>query len=165
MHGRIFVIDTKEDMQNRGYFYEAPWECYEMVHFIPGCDYVVREGENRFKDNCMWFAEEYCLKFEEDIWLEQVETNGEESQVAVVKVAPLTEALKKEKLRRLERIKEELEKPDPDMWRIQYEAWTDSGFWFVIPEYRFGPEMELLQWLKKESPEEIFITEVFDYHI
>ena len=67
--------------------------------------------------------------------------------------------------KRIKRIKEEMQKSNPSMWQIHYAAWTDSGFWFVYPDYGFGPEMELLEWLERKPEKGIlYITKTYDYH-
>ena len=163
MHGRIFVLDT-EEMKKRGEPYECPWEDYKLVRFIPGCDYVQQQEESVFESDCKWFAEVYGLKLGEDIKIQEVELDGEKFKVAKIKVSSLVEALRKNKRERLEEIKREMQKPNPDMWRIHYTAWTDSDFWFVYPDYGFGPEMKLLEWIERERPGKVYITKTYDYH-
>jgi hypothetical protein len=88
-----------------------------------------------------------------------------------VSLEPFVASLKKERKKRIEQIRAELQKDSPDMWRIRYAAWDDSGFWFIIAfENGFMPEMGLLDYLEryhKYYPEDssILITSSYDYHI
>ena len=165
MHGRIFVVDTKEDMKKREYFYEAPWEDYKMADFIPGCDYVSKQEEDS-KSDFEWFATAYDLEVGQgkDIEMQEIGLEDEKFVVTQVKVKPLVEALKKEKESKLNEIRDELAKPVPNLWQIHYTAWSNSGFWFIYPDYGFGPEMELLDWRRNKKLEEIYITESYDFH-
>ena len=163
MHGRIFVIDTYRDIKKRGELYEPVWEEWEMARWIPGCDYVCES--DRFSEDCEWFAEIYHL----DGHMQRKVMYGQ--TVYEVSLEPFIASLKKQREKRIEKIRAELEKDPPDMWRIHYIAWSDSGFWFIIAsENSFTPEMGLLEYLERHHkyyPEvsSILITHSYDYHI
>ena len=157
MHGRIFVIDTNNLIQIRGgELYEPPWEPWEIKDWIPGCDYVVHKPE-MFEEDCQWFKQSYHL----DNHCSFIKHN-----VFEVAVEPILSALEGEKRRRLDLIRNELAKDNPDMWEIKHLAW-DSGFWFIIWDGSFGPEMDFLERLqiaRKEGLERLLIVRSYDYH-
>ena len=106
MHGRIFVVDT-EEMRKKGEPYECPWEDYEMARFIPCCDYVQRCEKESFESDSKWFASFYNLEFGpgKDVEICEIELSNGKFTVAQVKVKPLIEALKRNRLKRIKRIK------------------------------------------------------------
>ena len=163
MHGRIFVIDTYKGIQYRGGLYELPWEPWEMREWIPGCDYVTETED--FEEDCLWLADIYELQNNSGFVLYEDENFGER-KLFQIELEPFTRALQQNKQKRIEEVKAEIFKPNPDMWRIKHCAW-DSMFWFVW-EGHFEPEMGLLEhllWLKKKKKDtKILITESYDYH-
>jgi len=125
-----------------------------MARSIPGCDYVVRiEDVAQKEDSIQWFTEVF-------------------GKPDVIKPFPgwkagkLKETLKENKEERINKIIEIIEDGGP-LWSVYHHAWVDSVFWFVWPEYGFGPEMGLLEDFLVEVPNEeiLVITETYDYHI
>jgi len=163
MHGRIFVIDTYKGIQYRGGLYELPWEPWEMREWIPGCDYVT-ESED-FEKDCEWFKQYFHISDDQCSFVNLKDVDGETPAVFEVSVEPVLSTLREYKKRRLEEIKREIQKDDPDMWKIRWLAW-DSGFLFVW-EQSLDTEMgflEYLQRLKKENTEKILVIQSYDYH-
>jgi len=158
MHGRIFVIADENSLKKGDRF--CPFEESDMVDWILGCDYVVKESEKDFRESVNWLAKRFNL----EISIETKDSDGEKVPVGVLDqkgVKSLIQALEKDRKNRLKAVRDELEKEDPDMWRIAQLSYNDSAFYFVFDNSFFN-EMDFLY--QKEKEYSIFITESYDYH-
>ena len=164
MHGRIFVIVDEDSLKNGDRF--CPFEEHEMMDWIPACDYVLQESENDFKESIEWLSERFNLNLK----IELKDSDGEKVPVGVLGqdgVKSLIHALEEDRKNRLKAVKEELQKENPDVWRIAQLAYDDSAFYFVLSQGEFSNEMGFLESLKqfqKEYSGSLFITESYDYH-
>jgi len=164
MHGRIFVVIDENSLKNGDRF--CPFEESDMVNWIPGCDYVVQESERDFKESVNWLAERFNL----DLKIEVKDSDGEKVPVGVLGqdgVKSLIQALEEDRKNRLKAVRKELQKENPDVWKIAQLAYDDSAFYFVLSQGEFSNEMGFLESLKqfqKEYSGSLFITESYDYH-
>jgi len=165
MHGRIFVIVDEDSLKNGDRF--CPFVAADMVDWIPGCEYVVKESERDFKESLNWLSE--CLNF--DLKIEFKDLDGKKVLVGTISqdgVKGLIQAIEEEKKIRLRAIREELKKENPDMWRIAYLAYNNNTFYFVLPQGEFSNEMDFLKSLRqfqKEYNGSLFITESYGYQL
>ena len=115
MHSRVFILDFEEDLKERGTPFECPWEDYELAREV-WADYIELEAEDDgFKESVRWFCNEYKVGAKEVKFTK----DGDVVTLFTVETKPLIEALRREKKRRLEKIRKELEKADPSMWGIR----------------------------------------------
>ncbi len=154
MHSRIFVLAQKI---NKLDFDDLPTE-YELFDYLShyGIDYVV--GDTDFYDDVEWFKKTYNLKTEK--------ING----IYKIKKQELIEALKREKERRLKKVKELIKKAETDLmsvpaWEISNEIYAQKGFFFYAEGFGIMNEMDMLDdYLRLLKGDNIYILKSFDYH-
>jgi hypothetical protein len=162
----MFVTDRKDIKSGDCY---CPFNEEQMVNEIPGCDYVVAQNRSEFLDDVDWLSRAYDGPA---VKIEKIKNcDGEEITVGVINsegLKSLKKSLIKEKHKRIGKVKEELDKPleKVDTWRISYDIYRNSCFYFVSNALAFSNEMSFLDdYLSQETPSEIIITESYDYHV
>ena len=160
-HGRIFEFSSdrkKIEAENFDRFDEE-----SLRENINGCDYVNKQSYDKFLDDIEWFFEAYGVSVE-------MEKIGE-SIVGIISkegVEKAKDKISKEKHRRIGMIKYMLEDDEEniDMWKISYEAYVSSVFYFVdVDNDDFGNEMDFLKYCVNKAPKEIIILGSYDYHV
>ena len=158
MHGRVFVLADRRDILSGDVW--TPSE-EDVVRAVSGCDYAIEQTEGEFLDDLKWLSDSYGLSI-------KVEKVGE-TVVGVLDKECLEKVrskLEKDKRGRIERVRKELEKEDPDMWRVAYLGYEDSCFYFALRGWGIMNEMDFLQvFLRGHLPEELLVVGSFDYHI
>ena len=160
MHGRIFVLtENRKDVLNSNVWMPSK---EDIVRAVLGCDYVAKRAEGEFLDDLKWLSDYFGFS------AVKVEKIGRTVVGVMNKECSkkMRDKLVSSKRERIERIKSELEKEDPDMWRIAYLAYEDSCFYFALREWGIMNEMDYLRiFLRGYLPEELLVVESFDYHI
>jgi len=166
-HGRIFMFIT-DNKQIESDDYYCPFDEEQMRESIPGCDYVVAQSKNEFLDDLEWFSGAYDVPVKVE---KMKDCDGKEITVGVINsegIEKLKEGLIEQKHKRIEKLKDELKKPENEvnMWQISYDAYKNSCFYFISTDMAFANEMDFLEdCLSQEPPQEIIITESYDYHV
>ena len=166
-HGRVFMFVTdRKEVKTDDYY--CPFEEHTMMQLIHGCDYVTLQDKSEFFDDLEWLSESYGIPVE----LEKIrKDDGKNVTVGIIDskgVERIKEKLIIEKHKRIEKLKDELKKPEEkvDMWKISYDAYEASCFYFVSNDLAFSNEIGFLEdYLSYELPKEIIITESYDYHV
>jgi len=161
MDGKIFVIDSYEEMEQRGKIFFSPWWPSELKDLLAGAYYVVHRKDS-FHHDCWSLVEHYGLN-DHARFVSLDDADVKNWTALEVDISPFIRELRKSKRERLAKIKQELGKEDPDCWAIKQIAW-DSRFWFVW-EVSFEPEVGLLDHLielqSEKGAKKILITETF----
>ena len=162
-HGRIFVITDEDSLHEANY--ECPFDEVTMMGWISGCDYVCRQDNpDDFIDDLNWLTDSTDAKID----TVTLKIDGEEVLAGLFDYSvrkALADVLKKQKQRRLQVVREEINKEKPDMWQIAHVAYNNSCFYFVFtPDMRFENEMGAVDWLDNNKTALWYITEVYDYH-
>ncbi|MCD6185178.1 MAG: hypothetical protein J7K84_05225 [Deltaproteobacteria bacterium] len=162
-HGRIFIIADRDSLQEDNHY--CPFDEVTMKDWISGCDYVCRQDNlDDFKNDLEWLAKSANTK----IKTVTLTVNGEEILTGVFDNEfknALTNALTKEKQQRLQTVRDEINKENPDMWQIAHTAYNNNCFYFAFTsDMSFENEMGTVDWLNKNEPASWYITEIYDYH-
>ena len=106
------------------------------------------------------FAEAYSLPSINWIKLENERKFGLLSQPHL---KALKSTLEKNAARRVQKIKEQLAKDQPDFWIIACEAWLSSDYYFVLPSSAVMPETGLIKFIDGAlyEPFPVYITKTF----
>lgn len=165
MHGTIIVMCDQSIFQDGNYY--SPWEDYELRTMIPGCDYVIEDEPSELEEALTGFAMTYSLP---PIPTRKLNLDGELRDVGVLSerhVALLKEALARSMGERIKRVQAELNKPEPSLWDVAYEAYNFSPFYFVSPTLGMFNEVQFYQTLKDGTIWRVpfYITETFRYHV
>lgn len=157
MHSSVFCLTAyKKEIKD---IYKASLDM-EIVESI-GADYATeREDFDAFKKDVGWFSSFYKCSYS----IEDFTYENSKIKVAKISVEELKKGLKREKNQRLELIKKELEKEDPDLFTIAYHAYLEKGFYFWAPGYGIEPAVFLDNYLKANESEYIYIVKTYDYH-
>ena len=162
-HGRIFIIAARDSLQEDNHY--CPFDEVTMKDWIPGCDYVCRQDNlDDFKNDLEWLAKSANTK----IKTVSLIVNGEEILTGVFDNEfknALTNALTKEKQQRLQTVRDEINKENPDMWQIAHTAYNDNCCYFAfMPDMSFENEMGTVDSLKNKIKTMCYIIETYDYH-
>lgn len=161
MHGTIFVLTHRDFLEGKDYY--CPYEDYEMRDRISGCDCVQKEDDSGFKESIGLLS----YVFQLTIPITLMEIDGRNVPVGVLdpaNVCKLIQGLEADKRVRIEQVKEEILKCDPDMWKIAYNAYMDSTFYFILADsIYFCNEVDFPSCIEGRHP--LYITETFDYYV
>lgn len=159
MHGSILVVTDSESFERGDYY--CPFEDYELMQMIPGCDGVVSDQK---PDEFLDTLDSVNMVYDEGtVKPSKLRVDGEELLVGVLDTKRLHRELMEEKKKRIEAVAEEIKREDPDMWRIAQDAYTGSAVYFVYaPEALFMGEMDMVLHLDPEKV--LYVTETYDYH-
>jgi len=167
MHGTIVVISDRETvMKDEAY---CPYADYEMMDWIPGCDWVHLDTESEFQESIAFFNQAYGL----DVQTAKLDIDaGARVEVGILDkgcLQSLIEALQKDKEERLEKVRKELEKPDPSMWWIANNAYLDSSVYFVTvldggTSMSFDNEMDFYKSVSIEDAP-LYVVETYRFHL
>jgi len=167
MHGTIVVISDRETvMKDEEY---CPYADYEMMDWIPGCDWVLADTESEFQESIAFFNKAYGL----DVQTATLDIDGgARMEVGILDrgcLQSLMEALQKQKEERLEKVRKELEKPDPSMWQIADNAYLDSSVYFVMvlgggASMSFDNEMDFYKSIEIEDAP-LYVVETYRFHV
>jgi len=161
MYGSIVVMADENGIR-AGNLY-SPYESYELRSRIPGCDYVFEdEDEKEFREAIQSLIERYSLPEIPIMELDDEQIHSGILEAAHIKA--LKKGLKQRVAERIERIRQEVNRPDPSLWNIAREAYCYSPFYFIDPEQGFFNEVEFAQHLDGDG-EKLYITETFKYHL
>lgn len=157
MHSRVFVLarNLEEIADNIDALDEV-----EIAAHIKA-DYAIKESTDKFKRSIEWLKNCYNLSYLNFKQL-NIEEYGEIT-VAEIDRDELLKGLQQQKIERLKKVKEALEKED--LWEIAYWAYNQQGFYFYLKGYGLMNEVDLLESYKDINFEnKIFIIRTFDYH-
>lgn len=153
MHSRIFVLtDNLNEVDNITYPDEV-----EMANSI-GADSIVEEGEQEFKDSVEWLKGCYNLK---NVNFRQTPSEFGSILVAEIDKKELVEAAEKEIDKRIEAVKEALEKRD--LWKVAWEAYNQRGFYFYADGYSLMNIVDLHNYAK-DFGNKLYVIRTYDYH-
>ena len=162
MDKKIFVIDTYEEIQKRGEIFFSPWRPSELEDLLAGSgSYYVVHSRDSFHHDCWSLVEHYGLN-DYARFVSLGDADVKNWTALEVEIMPFIQVLKERKSERLSKIKEELEKKNPNMWTIKELAWN-SRFWYVW-EISFEPETGFLDYLllqAEKGVKKILLTESF----
>ena len=129
---------------------------------------MLRDKGEQFNEAIKSFADYYQLP---EIPIRTIEADGERVTVGVLDkrhIQALKKALDEEIAHRLRRVREELEKPNPDLWRIAEVAYNDSPVYFVLLTERYDTGLfneVAFAGLFDGQDRRLYITETFDFHM
>ena len=166
MHGTIIVLAVKRTLDEDEHY--CPWADYEMRRWIPGCDYVIRDDPAGFQESLQYLDEAYGL----DIWRMEVTIDGgDRLETGILDrecLQSLMAALQKDKEERLERVRKELGKLEPNMWQIADNAYMDSNVYFVVVTIDDGPsfrnEMDFYHSMRNEAGP-LYVVATYRFHV
>ncbi|MFZ0449061.1 MAG: hypothetical protein WAL98_07435 [Desulfatiglandaceae bacterium] len=164
MRGTILVLTDKQTLDEDERY--CPWTDYEMIPKIPGCDRVVADDEAGFQESLQCLNEAYGL----DIQRTTVSVDSVQVEVGILDrecMKSLMQALRESKKERREKVRAELEKPDPDMWRVAYDAYMKSNSYIVVingDDASFSNEMEFYHSMQNE-PGPLYAVGTYRFHV
>ncbi len=162
MHSRIFVLRNRNDIAADNY--SSVYDEEELQKIISIADYVTLKKEAELEADIDWLAESYEINIKEEKFglADSTKTFG---IIYSSDIQKLIMSIKKVKQSCLDRVKKEIRKANPSLLSISCLAYPRDSFWFEIPEWGFSNEIDLLDYLEQKCPNEIIITESYDYHM
>ena len=155
----VFVLADKQSLA-KGDCY-SPFADYELKNSIYGCDWVAelenqREIFEALQDANRHYGDRVFCPLSSML-------NGEEKFLGIVGFRHLIDKLKSQKEKRIERVREELERENPDLWRVAQVAYMESQFYFVYaPEAILINEIDMLDF-PYPLEEFLYVTQVYRY--
>ena len=154
---RIFVL--VEDIKNFDvddiYSFPNEFLLYELMKCY-GIDYVSKETD--FEDDIEWLQQTYNFK------LQKIENN-----IYKIYKEELINAFKREKEKRLKKVKKLIKKAEIDLMSVSAcdianEIYMQKGFFFYFRGFGVINEMDLLEGLKLIKNDTLYIVASFEYH-
>ena len=163
MKGLIVALDSQFTVKERHLYHPVGLEMVEMLKEEIDCFEVTENDPEEFIESLKSFAQTYHLP-----GIELVSIQGEERKCGLLNrphLEALKEAFDKKAAGRIEKIKNELAKPQPDFLAIAREAWERSDDYFVLPSGLLVPEMGLIEYLVNAlfEPSPVYISRTFAF--
>ena len=159
MRGTIYIMCDEKAMR-KGY-YHAPYDDYELMGMIPGCDGI--EESDLEEEALPDLRETYSLQ---NIPTKKMELDGLQQKVGILEeshMAALKQALTRSIDERIKKIKKELQKPKPSLWFVAEEAYNYSLSYFLITTSGLLNEVDMRDTIDDLSAP-IYILGAYSYH-
>lgn len=154
MHSRVFILAKSENEIDEVYNLSED----KIVEAIEA-DYASSEDRNEFIESMNWLKD-FCSL---NIQFKERQTESGIILIAVINTNELMNGLTKEKERRIEKVREALERED--LYDVAYYAYNQKGFYFYLREAGFMNEIDMLDYLNNFGlPDIIYVVQTYDYH-
>ncbi len=164
MHSRIFVVRTRQEVESGNY--ESLYGEDGLYDTIYMADYVSKRSADNFVGDLDRLTDSYPC----NILQKKFNVDGEVFASGVINsenIGKFIKSVQEEKQKAIASAIVELQKPEPKLWLVSDIVYPRDEFWFEINSalesiYSFSDTIKRMQ--KKDSVNEIIITETYDYH-